>query len=1412
MSEYRNTFNQGLDQDSSKNKYDNTHYFDAQNIRVLTQEGLSSGAIENILGNVKRLSTVVTSSGNSHAVVGYTILRDYIILFTTINSSSSSIWKVPISSIESLSSSFLELDEDYFHLGGHLIYTGDLDFSKSNKIKAIPRYENENVQKVYWIDNSNNLRHINTVYNADTNDLVNMSIDKLEVISNLDVTRPEIVGTDSGNLRSGKIQYVYQLYNLNGSETVFSPTSTPFNITEYDESSSDSSSYKGSALDINTGKAIRGLITLETQGYSRIRIVAIHYSTLEGDPEIRIVEEKDISPTDEKIYFLDTGQNLGTYLLEEIRILGTYLFSAKEIAVKDNILFPANITEKSFDIDFDARTYRFGGASSTSTDPNYNQYSTRRRVCRIYDSQGNYYSGYGTSPTGTWYYTSFNGVPDSSKNVTGWQNIPEDFDNINYFNDSDNDGNHSYRFMYQTNGITLGGEGPNIKYTFKVKTVELDDNSGITNIKTGTEGSTVNPSFNNYASPYQCAEYLGYARDEVYRFGIVFFDEKGRSSFVKWIGDIRMPSVNTIGNIDNYDSSGDVNTPQITRITTSDSEIDPLEPIELQHVRYTVQYDNDPFLIGNSYSLNSTYNVDDSASAISYGSLQTTLDITSTTSSGSGVAYIDITFVKGGTHTITVKKWIFNGTDWEIVAGWTPDSIINTQEYIAEVTTRRDFNTVFLDTNDSKVKMNILYPEFTIDLTGTEAEGLSYQIVRVKRESADRSIRAQGLVSGTYVDSDSRYPYTFAESTNWSTDLICLSSPEIAFNKNLTRRSDDKISIIGTFSDYQTLNENSIYKYKYKSITPLDNPQTPAGSAIVGDEFYSNNYSDVDAGKVVGMEDSEDLIGTLNYHTQLKSTAGAELNSDRGINFVLDLNNSSWAGLNKAVATRHLVNYKRNVFNEQYGGYTYESRGRNQYIPTGKVQKQDEAVISVFGGDTYISMFDYWYSGWKIDESSGFSTVIIFPIETSINLDLRLDECYHTQKDTVSDTLLRLMRERQGIYTDGTNTHTQPTDLYIYNSVYSKENTGKIYISKPFDWRSQTTFDTRVLASNTKINNEASDSWLKFAANSYIDVDPQHGELTALVNIGNQMLFFQPKAFGSLSINDRALIQTNSISQLSLGLSGVLSRFDYGKIGMGVSHRDHVILTQNGLYWIDMVNKSMYKHTSGPEEISLMKGMSSYFKTKLSLLSNLDELFLFSDPAYREVSIVSYEDGKQFHLVYNELTDAFTSFYTYYPEFVINYNNKVLSASDNLNFYKHNDSSVNRCSFYGASAVPSNITLIVNPSSMDTILFTNLEWLTEVYNGTSNVYNETFTSLRISNDYQDTGNITLTNNQNIKRRLRRWRNTVPRAMYDETGTLQSRLDARIRDTYMKLKLEFSNASSRKFVAHDIITYFTVTNK
>ena len=50
-----NTFTEGIDRDTSFNKVDNKHYFDAQNLRIITNDPLTNGALSSVIGNTEAL-------------------------------------------------------------------------------------------------------------------------------------------------------------------------------------------------------------------------------------------------------------------------------------------------------------------------------------------------------------------------------------------------------------------------------------------------------------------------------------------------------------------------------------------------------------------------------------------------------------------------------------------------------------------------------------------------------------------------------------------------------------------------------------------------------------------------------------------------------------------------------------------------------------------------------------------------------------------------------------------------------------------------------------------------------------------------------------------------------------------------------------------------------------------------------------------------------------------------------------------------------------------------------------------------------------------------------------------------------------------------------------------------------------
>jgi hypothetical protein len=147
--------------------------------------------------------------------------------------------------------------------------------------------------------------------------------------------------------------------------------------------------------------------------------------------------------------------------------------------------------------------------------------------------------------------------------------IPRHHDCINPYNAARSRFGRPTEYVYGE-GNKLGGNGLNISYSF-INTELNETYSPLTgvvlanNVGLDVGGFTTNsmpiyelngskiydrpiPSAyrqRNYADPIIASLFKSYQRDEVYRFGIVFYNSKFIASPVLWIGDIRMPNLVT---------------------------------------------------------------------------------------------------------------------------------------------------------------------------------------------------------------------------------------------------------------------------------------------------------------------------------------------------------------------------------------------------------------------------------------------------------------------------------------------------------------------------------------------------------------------------------------------------------------------------------------------------------------------------------------------------------------------------------------------------------------------------------------------------------------------------------------------------------------------------------------------------
>jgi hypothetical protein len=443
-------------------------------------------------------------------IIGYSYVRDDIILFTCSTDAfinNGQIWKLNYDESTPIPTSTIEL-----------LYNNKLNFSIDHPIRdAKGHYENTECVKVYFTDDYNYLRCFNY---ADSNAFA-IPPELIDIMGDVYLTKPQLENITSGSLQCGVIQYAYKLYNKYGGETQLSPFSNMIHLAKGSDFGSYTS-YTGGKPGENSGKGLIIKVKNIDRRYKFIKLYSAFYKDGSSEPELNQIADMDVDSDD--IYITDDGKTILAGLTQdELNIYSNVLFKCKTMDIKNNLLVVGNTSGETFDVDFDARAYRF---DKTIGSP----------IAKIKDKNG----------------TIVN--VDTSFTING-DDVPLTHDCINIDQDI-------YKYKSTINPGSsyqaIGGSGPNVEYEIKALDLwshyvdatqidAIDYHENVThepwNLWLDDNFVDNKSSFAGYSSPFNSGMLRTYMREETYRFGIVFFSKKGLRSSTKWIGDIKMPKI-----------------------------------------------------------------------------------------------------------------------------------------------------------------------------------------------------------------------------------------------------------------------------------------------------------------------------------------------------------------------------------------------------------------------------------------------------------------------------------------------------------------------------------------------------------------------------------------------------------------------------------------------------------------------------------------------------------------------------------------------------------------------------------------------------------------------------------------------------------------------------------------------------
>lgn len=283
---------------------------------------------------------------------------------------------------------------------------------------------------------------------------------------------------------------------------------------------------------------------------------------------------------------------------------------------------------------------------------------------------------------------------------------------------------------------------------------------------------------------------------------------------------------------------------------------------------------------------------------------------------------------------------------------------------------------------------------------------------------------------------------------------------------------------------------------------------------------------------------------------------------------------NSYPGTLLCEITHPAIHYSgKDMSSKQYD--TYYGFGDYKAYSSDGVNK-----INVFTGDVYTQIYEiegmYKAYDFNDDKSSlqSMQTIHYIPMESTINQYFDYGMNY---RNTNNANLQAEAGEIKGVV-------SQDRPVHQYNLIYSDNGTSNDLYSPQSTERLENNYSQRICYSQLKTNGELLNSWNIFKPVDYIDVNSTYGELTDMLTAQDTLYFWQTKAFGKLSINERSLVKDENSNLIQLGQGTVLQRSDYLSTKFGMRAQDMCkVNVDNDIYWFDYGNKCIasYKATSG---------------------------------------------------------------------------------------------------------------------------------------------------------------------------------------------------------------------------------------
>jgi hypothetical protein len=1439
-------FFKGMQRDLSVSKFNPEYAFDAQNIRITARDNNTLLTVTNERGNkdIPMLSPSGATVVVDGTLIGHNVLNHYVTLFT--KGTNDNIYR-------------LENKGTYFET--ILLFSGNLNFSTDYPIENIGVYENDNIQKVYWIDGLNQSRVINIVATDSVrakwdNDSFNF-VQDLSLKETVTVTRNDLA---SGSFSSGVIQYAFTYYNKYGQESNIFYTSP----LEYISFAS-----RGASPEEKVSNSFTLTIENADTRFDYVRVYSIHRASIDATPNVLNVVDIPINPSTGStttLTYVDNGTTGTSVDPTELLYVGGEDVVFGTMAQKDNTLFLGNANIQRKLVGTDIINKIKGG----------------------YVNFGPKYVGNYTQTSGFYPYKNslYLGSKIKSFKYLEWYRFGVQFQHKSgkwsepvWINDSYNS---QYKPSLTSGSLSL----IQAQYSLPADVIQLAINQGFTRVR----GVVVYPTLTDREVIAQ-----GILCPTVYNVGDRFsnspfaqaswfsrpnlaFDIEHNQSNWTGFGDWSDYANSKAAVIRNSNVNLTVNpgTPQEKTILIDIvnkgawAEFRHNKPIPNNwergsEIQCLANVPASPYVSQSGSDLNSWsanhaeyFFIDQSILTLHSPDIEFDDGVQNLDSSGLKMRIVGVVPMTGNASDIDIQTSTpANDTDkmgfYKEFVGVENNSYHGLKNLVSGAywfDKMTDMESVDDDHGYTEAFMVYAWHRNgSLNNQGPVTEGTRTAMLDKKKISNMKFSSFSYFLSSpwlAYVENDNNHTGITGVGIFNSNEqsLVRIPSPansglgDLNYYGNIDKvlaatRVDDEYTVTMNFQDGQrteTLNRKDGYPIV---VTGVNTAATYAHQLFVGGSFPIQFVKRSDGKQLTKVPNGTDAV-RIKYKSTPHAVFALNWTKD-GKQVVLPTNSEtnytdSWS-VNPVVQNPDNTHFfwnptakritdttstiKDNTYQDVISGYTSNFYDNN-YSYLFLAELYNDNVQNRFGGQTEEAFENnHWLPAgepFSLLDADGNPVPYLYVYYTEGDTFFQRYDCMKVYPSTLEDQnsvneIVSFMCETrvniEGRYDRNrgqiSNLTMTPTNFNMMNPVYNQANNFFNYRAINHDKFNLNYFPNTITWTKEKQLGSIIDTWTNITMASTLDLDGDKGEVVSLNTFKNEIFAFQRMGLSNILFNSRVQIPTSDGMPIEITNGLKVSGKRYISNTIGCANKWSIAESPSGLYFIDNETNSLYLFNGEITSLSDKLGFRQWINTHNVHVNWEPVGYNNYRSFYDKNNNDVYFTYKDHCLCYSELINQFTSFMSYEGVPAMFNISSDFYAFKNGKMWEQFAGDYNM--FFGEYK-PFSITFVANAEEPNDKIFNTVEFRADSWDGDNLISNKTFDTLDVWNEYQH-GTTALTNMLGhpspLKKKFRIWRANIPRAIANNRD--------RIRNTWAYIKLGMNTPNTYRTEFHDAIIHY-----